>query len=191
MSAPQPTLDPIKNSNLWHQFQLKGVLSPGFILKGGTKGFKRKTGWDEKKGKGTQGATLTLTSQPPAKGTFVLQLFTPEHFSAWDTFVSDVLSIDPKQQQAQGLAIYHPALSSIGVTTVVVSHYTAPEHMGKGMYHVEIDLIEWVSPPPINVTSTPSSTAADADPTTTPQVDPRVAALQEQIRLLTNAAKAP
>lgn len=191
MSAPSPTLDPIKNSNLWHSFVLKGIASPGFLLKGGTKGFARKTGWDEKKGKGTQGATLTLTDMPPAKGNFTLQLFTPAHFAAWDEFVSKVLSIDPAQQKAAGLAIYHPSLSSIGVTTVVVSHYTAPEHMGKGMYHVEIHLIEWQQPPPTNITSTPDSTASDDPGTTPPPIDPRVAALQAQIALLNKAAAAP
>jgi len=191
MSAPSPTIDPIKNSNLWHKFQLKGVDSPGTIAKGGHKGFKRLTGWDEKKGKGTQGATLTLTSQPPAKGSFTLQLFTPKDFEDWDSFVLQVLSIDPKQQQAEGLAIFYPGLSSLGVTTVVVAHYTAPEHQGKGMYHVTIDLIEWVSPPATNITSTASSTAQDLPENTTPQQDPRVAALQAQIAALNKAAAAP
>lgn len=191
MTAPAPTLDPIKNSNVWHKFQLKGQDSPGTITKGGHKGFKRETGWDVKKGKGTQGATLTLKDQPPAKGSFTLQLITPQDFADWDAFVLNVLSLDAKQQQAQGLAIYYPGLSSIGVTAVVVAHYTAPEHMGKGMYHVTVDLIEWTSPPPVNVTSTASSTATDSDPTTPVQVDPRIAALQQQIALLNQAAKAP
>ncbi len=191
MSAPSPTLDPIKNSNLWHAFTLKGISSPGTIAKGGHKGFKRETGWDVKKGKGTKGATLTLTSQPPAKGSFTLQLFTTQDFADWDAFVLNVLSIDPEIQKATGLAIYYPGLSSIGVTEVVVAHYTAPEHMGKGMYHVTIDLVEWSQPPPANVTSTPDSTSPDADPTTPPQVDPRIAALQAQIALLNKAAAAP
>ena len=34
MAAPSPTLDPIGNSNLWHKFQLKGVLSPGRFVGG-------------------------------------------------------------------------------------------------------------------------------------------------------------
>jgi hypothetical protein len=172
---------------------LKGVSSPGSIPKGGVKGFARKTGWDEKKGKGTQGATLTLTSQPPAKGSFILQLINDQDFTNWDNFVSQVLSIDVKVQQAQGLAIFYPAFSSIGLTTVVVESYTAPEHQGKGMYHVEIHLIEWQQPPAANITSTPSSTAPDDSGSAggpTP-VDPRVAALQQQIALLTQAAKAP
>jgi hypothetical protein len=191
MSAPSATLDPIRNSNTWAKFQLKGQLSAGTIPKGGVKGFKRETGWDIKKGKGTQGATLTLKDQPPAKGSFTLQLFTPQDFADWDTFVLGVLSLDAKQQQAQGLAIYYPALSSVGVTTVVVSHYTAPEHQGKGMYHVTIDLIEWSSPPPVNVTSTATSTAPDSDPTTPPPVNPELVALQATIALLNQAAKAP
>jgi len=192
VSAPSPTLDPIKNSNLWHKFQLKGIDSPGTIPKGGVKGFARKTGWDEKKGKGTQGATLTLTSAPPVKGSITLQLFTPTDFSDWDNFVTQVLSINPTQQQAQGLAIFYPAFASIGLTTVVIESYSAPEHQGKGMYHVEIHLIEWQNPPATNITSTASSTAPDDGGSGAPTpVDPRIAALQQQIALLTQAAKAP
>jgi hypothetical protein len=119
-------------------------------------------------------------------------LFTVQDFADWDNFVSQVLSIDPKQQQAAGLSIYHPSLSSIGVTTVVVAHYTAPSHKGKGLYEVEIDLIEWQQPPPVNVTSTPSTTAPDGGTGgPTPPPDPRIAALQQQIALLTKAAQAP
>jgi hypothetical protein len=193
MSAPIPTLDPIKNSNLWAIFVLKGWNSPGSIPKGGVKGFKRETGWDEKKGKGTQGATLTLKSMPPAKGSFTIQLITPQDFADWDAFVANVLSINPAQQQAQGLSIYYPGFSSIGLTTVVVASYSAPEHQGKGLYHVEVHLIEWQQPPATNITSTPSSTATDGsnEPTAPTPVDPRVTARQAQIALLTNAAKAP
>lgn len=191
MSAPSPTIDPIKNSNLWHKFQLKGANSPGTIPKGGVKGFKRETGWDKKKGKGTQGATLTLTSAPPCEGTITLQLFTPQDFVDWDSFVSQVLSINPAQQKAEGLAIFYPAFSSVGLTTVVVEYYTPLEHVGKGMYHADIKLCEWQRPPATNITSTASSTAQDLPENTTPQQDPRVAALQAQIAALNKAAAAP
>jgi hypothetical protein len=192
MAVPTPTLNPIGSSNLWHGFTLKGVLSPGTIPKGGIKGFKRSWGWDKKKGKGTQGATLTLTSAPVCEGTITIQLFTVADFTAWDAFVANVLSIQPEQQKTSGLDIYYPAFSSIGLTTVVVESYSPPEHKGKGLYEVEIKLIEWSPPPAVNVTSTPDGTAPDnTDPTTAPPVDPRVAALQAQIAALNKAASAP
>lgn len=192
MSSPQPTVDPIKNASQWHTFKLKGKTSPGTIPRGGVKGFQRKTGWDVKKGKGTEGATLTLTTREPVKGSFTLQLFTTQDFANWDAFASEVLAIDPALQQAQGLSIYYPAFGAIALTNVVVESYTSPEHMGKGMYHVEIHLIEWASPPPANITSTPSTTAPDeAEDGTKPQVDPRVAARLKRVELLTQSAKSP
>lgn len=192
MASPTPTLEPIHNSNLWSKFQLMGVTSPGTIPRGGFKGFKRETGWDKKKGKGTQGATLTLTSMPPCEGTITIQLFTPKDFEDWDNFVSSVLSTDVTKQKAQGLSVYHPSFSSLGLTTVVIEYYTSPEHQGKGLYKAEIKLIEWSPPPAKDITKTPESVATDSSSPTTPvPVDPRVAALQEQIRQLTAAAKAP
>jgi hypothetical protein len=192
MASPSATLNPINNTIVWMFFTLMGVASPGTIAPNGVKGFKRETGWDEKKGKGTQGATLTLKGIPPIKGSFTLQLFTPKDFADWDDFVSRVLSINPTQQQASGLPIYYPGFSSVGLTTVVVKHYSPPMHMGKGLYHAEVEFIEWQQPPAKSVVQTPSSTASDATGgVNPPPVDPRIAALQQQIALLTQAAKAP
>ena len=191
MSSPTPTLNPIDNANLWMYFQLRGVPSPGTIPRGGIKGFKRETGWDKKKGKGTQGATLTLTTVPPVEGSITLQLFTPADFENWDTFVKNVLSISPAKQQAQGLTIYHPQFASIGLTNVVIANYTGPEHIGKGLYHVSIDFIEWQAPPAKSVVATVGQTFPDFPDTDVPPQNPEITALQQQIALLNHANQAP
>jgi hypothetical protein len=163
MSSPVRigTLDPITRASAWHKFKLQGVDSPGTIPRGGMRGFKRETGWDIKRGKGTRGATLTLKDQPPCEGTIALQLFEPDDFTAWDNFVGGVLSITPTAQRSDGLSIYHPALGSIGLTAVVVKYYTPPEHHGKGLYIATIELIEWSLPPPVSIVSTPTHKAGD------------------------------
>jgi hypothetical protein len=144
-------------------FLLGGIVSPGTIAPGGIHGFKRETGWDIKKGKGTQGATLTLKDIPPIEGKITLNLITDADFAAYDAFVANVLSISPKEQQAQGLPIYYPAFSSIGLRTVVVKHYTPPiEVGGKRKYQVEIELLEWQPPPAASVVSTVTTTASGA-----------------------------
>jgi hypothetical protein len=191
VAAPSPTLSPISNANDWQYFTLGGLNSPGTIAQGGLKGFKRETGWDIKAGKGTQGATLTLKSIPPVKGSFTINLITDDDFSGWDAFVSQVLSIQPAKQQATGLEIYHPALSSIGLTQVVVAHYTAPEEVGgKRKYQVHIDVIEWQPPPPASVVSTPSGTAPNKSSGGVVPPDPRTVALQNQIAILNSAIAA-
>jgi hypothetical protein len=172
-------------------FTLGGVNSPGTIALGGVKGFKRQTGWDTKRGKGTLGATLTLTSVPPVKGSITLNLISDEDFANYDAFVSQVLSISPTQQQAEGLTLYYPAFASIGLTQVVVESYSSPEEQGgKRKYQVVIEFIEWQPPPATSVVSTPTQTAPNKpQPGPTPQ-DPRVAALQAQIAALSQANKA-
>jgi hypothetical protein len=187
------TLSPIKYANAWMRFDLNGVTSPGTIPRGGIRGFERETGWDEKAGKGTKGATLTLKSAPPCRGTITLQLFTTQDFADWDKFVETVLGIAADKQSAEGLSIWHPAFEAVGLTSVVVKSFSPPDHQGRGMYHVMIQLIEWQQPPAVSVVSTVASTAIQPGDglTILPQVDPRISALEAQIGLLTQAASAP
>jgi hypothetical protein len=169
--------------NSWLSWQLSGVPCPGTLIRpGGVQGFKRETGWDIKKGKGTEGATLTLKDMPPCEGTFTNQLITPTDLSDWDDFVYAVLSISTKDQQADGLSVFYPGLSSIGLTAVVVKDYTPVIYMGGGKYHVSVTLIEWNPPPNISIVKTVAATAPDQDmPDTPPTEDPRITALQAQI----------
>lgn len=186
-------LSPISNANDWMSFKLNGVTSPGTIALGGMKGFKRGTGWDIKKGKGTQGATLTLVTMPPLKGSITLNLITDDDFTAMLAFAVDVLGISPTQQQAEGLNIYHPAFEYIvpPLTKVVVEDWTIPEEVGgKRKYQVVINLLEWQKPPPASVVSTVSGSKPDQNPPGPTPPDPRVAALQTQIGLLNQAIAA-
>jgi hypothetical protein len=195
MSSPAPT---VLDVNLWTYFLLRGSPSPGSIPRGGIRGFPRETGWDVKKGKGTKGATLTLKDQPPCEGSITLQLIGPGGFYAtgqpstdfaqWDTFVSNVLAISPEQQKAEGLAIFHPAFAAIGLTSVVVKHYTPLEHQGRGLYTATIQMIEWTAPPSVSIVSTVSSNAPDnATPDAVTPQDPRITALQAQIAAASQA----
>jgi len=188
--------------NQWLFFTLAGVPSPGTIPRDGIRGFKRATGWDEQRGKGTKGATLVLKDAPPCKGTIALQLIGPgglyadgspsTDFAKWDDFVDNVLSISADKQKAEGLAIYYPGFSSIKLTTVVVEDWSPIRHVGRQLYIVEINLIEWQQPPPVNIVSTVSSTAPDQPDTDVPKpVDPRIAALQQQIALANQANQNP
>lgn len=173
MPSPIPTVQPALSRvyttpgdtsvNTWLSYMLGGVMAPGSIPRGGLKGFRRQTGFDKKAGKGTQGATLTLKTRPPCEGTITSQLFTAADFTAWDAFVAAVLTIDEGAQQADGLAIYYPAFSSIGLTVVVVEDWTPPEHMGEGLYHVTVKLCEWSQPPAASIVSTVASTSPDQD----------------------------
>jgi hypothetical protein len=173
MPSPVPTLQPALSSvysnytetgpSAWLTYQLSGVPCPGTIPPGGIHGFERETGWDEKAGKGTMGATLTLKTRPPCRGSITSQLFTPQDFTEWDAFVRAVLSIDSGAQQADGLSIQYPGFSSIGLTVVVVKHWTPIMHVGDGLYQVTVSLIEWSPPPAVSIVATVASTSEDDD----------------------------
>lgn len=199
MPGPFPTATGL---NQWLYFTLRGMPSPGTIARGGVRGFKRPTGWDEQRGKGTQGATLILKDAPPCKGSITLQLIGPggfyasgapsTDFASWDLFVSNVLAIAPAQQKSEGLAIYYPAFGSIGLTTVVVESYSTPEHQGKNLYTATIEIIEWQPPPKTSIVSQPKSTAADVPENDAPTPeDPRATALKKEIDLAWQGGRSP
>lgn len=172
--------------NSWITYRLNGFLAPGSIPRGGMKGFKRTTIWDVRKGKGVAGATLTRTNRPPMEGTIVSQLTTSQDFSNWEAFVFNVLYVPDNIKDPpgpQGLKIQHPQLNFIGLNTVVVKHFTGPEHQGKGLYTATVEFIEWFPPPPKSITSTVVQAAPDA-PAPGPRVDsPRNTQLKTEIAL--------
>ena len=175
-------------ANSWCRAKLGGLSTPGTIPVGGLKGFRRKTGWDVKAGKGTKGATLTLQDQPPVRGTVTVQLITPQDFRDWDDFAENVLSIDPSDQQAEGLSWYYPGHASIALSAVVVEEYSGIEYAGKGKYHATFDVIEWQPPPDASIVRTVAATAADthdnvggSDLTVPGAQDPRIVAKLAEI----------
>jgi len=202
MPAPTPTqlpplslvqLVPSDNPrNGWLTYRLSGVPAPGSIPVGGVRGFRRKTGWDIKSGKGTAGATLTRKTAPPVKGSIVSQLFTDEDFAEWDAFCANVLYTPPGSTATDGLAIYYPQFAAIGLVAVVIEEYSGPEYVGKGMYHAMVELIEWSPPPAASIVATVATTGPDipnANAPTKPQ-DPRITAAQSQLAAAEAAAAA-
>lgn len=183
--------DPSLRQNAWMFFTLKGLASPGTIPRGGIKGFKRETGWDEANGKGSAGAQLILTKKPPCRGSIIVQLITAQDFTDWDNFVAQVLAIPEQNQLATGLTIFHPSFSSIGLTTVVVKHFSPPEEQRPGLYYCTIEFIEWSAPPAQSVVATVSTTAPEQDNTAAgvpPQNDPTIYAQQVTAALWQQAA---
>ncbi len=192
----QPPLSPVTvpwdanaAANAWMFYTLSGLKSPGTIPRGGIKGFKRETGWDIKKGKGTAGATLTLKDKPPCEGTITVQLLTAQDFTDWDNFVSQVLTIPEQNQQANGLSIFHPSFSSIGLTTVVVKNFSPPEEQRPGLYYASIEFIEWSPPPAQSVVATVSTTAPEqSEPNQPAPEDPRLTVAKQEFAAASQAA---
>ena len=161
MSAPTTTVSPISSSNSWLRMLIGGVSTPT-IPRGGLRGFLRETGWDELHGKGSKGATLIRKTAPPLRGAVMFQLFKDADFQQWDYLVANVLYDAPSPTNpADGINIYYPAFASVGFTKCVVKSYSPPDHMGRGLYHTIVELIEWQQPPPTSIVKAVQKAAGD------------------------------
>ena len=162
MSAPSATVSPISKSNSWLRMQIGGVYTPT-IPRGGLRGFLRETGWDELHGKGSKGAKLIRKTAPPLRGAVTFQLFRDADFQQWDYLVANVLYDAPSPTNpADGITIYYPAFTSVGFSKCVVKSYSPPDHMGRGMYHTIVELIEWQQPPPTSIVKAVQKSGPDA-----------------------------
>jgi hypothetical protein len=177
-------LNPIQFSETWSYITIAGQRSPGAIAVNGIRGFERETGWDKKKGKGTQGATLSTTTLPPAEGSITFQLWLPEHFSQWGVFRA-LLKYNPakkKTDAAAALDIFHPSLADLNISQVVTHKISPAVHVGKGLYLIHVDLIEWLKPPPVSIVATTSSSKPnDVAKAPGKPPDPQIDRLQQQI----------
>lgn len=157
-------MDPISNAEAWHHIVVASIQSPGAIAVNGMRGFKRETGWDKKKGKGSQGASLTTTTFPPAEGQITFQLWLARHFTEWEQFLP-LLKYNPAKTStndaADALDIFHPALVFVDVGSVVTHFISPPYHRGRGLYEIEVDFVEWLPPPPVAIVRTTGSSSAN------------------------------
>lgn len=181
-------LDPINNPQAWDTITVAGVSSPGVCQLGE---FKRAHEWDIKRGKGSDGATITFTGRPPAKGSFKLLFWTANHFTLWKQFVP-LLKYDPTKKAPQPVDIYHPALDDLNITSVVAESIGTIQHEGNQLYSVTVELLEYFPAPAKSAVSTPTSSTTTNSTTATPgkSPDPVADAQQKQIAaLLTEASK--
>ncbi len=150
-------LDPIDNPGAWDVLLVENVPTPGWIAD--ISGFGLKTGWDVKTGKGAKGASITLTNQPPSKGsiTWVIGGLTARlQFSQWAEFLPRFKYAPDRNASTNAVAVYHLSLADLGITSVVVEEILPWKHMGRKRYERKIDFIVWTPPPVQSIVSTPT-----------------------------------
>jgi len=184
-------LDPIDNPNAWMVLLVENQPTPGWITN--MSGFGLKTGWDVKTGKGAKGASITLTNQPPSKGSITWTIggqFARLHFSQWAEFLPRFKYAPDKNASTNAVAVYHPALADLGVTSVVVEEIGMWQHMGRVKYERKIDFIVWTPPPAASIVSTPTraSETSGSSPKGS-QPDPVADAEQARIAALLKQAQ--
>lgn len=135
-------MNPIDNPASYNSFLLGGVPSPGvarFSMP------ERPYGWDQQSGKGDEGASVVLNSTKLVE--FDVELFLwrddkVDHYARWESW-KKVLLVPVKDGDSKALDIYHPQLEEIGVRSVVVKSWSAPQPDGKGGAKVKIKFLEY------------------------------------------------
>ena len=158
------SISPFVNSAAWDVIVVGGVTCPGYCK---LDKVARKNEFDRKKGKGTQGETLTYVQKPAAEIKVTFYLWTTAHFVSWDSF-RQLLKYDPTKKSVEAIEIYHPALADLEIHSVVTASLGVINHEGKGLFTVEVDLIEYFPPAKKSATSTPDKSNSATDPKSTP-----------------------
>jgi len=189
--------NPVSSPETWQVVYIGGAPSPGVAQV--TKA-ERLQEFDIKKGKGTKGATVTYTGEPPAEIEVELQLWASptdaepdanDHFAEWDAWRKS-LKYDPSKKAISAIDISHPALADLEVKSVVCNQIGMVTHKGKGLYTVAIKFIEYRKPGKKSVVGTPAgSTTAPPGAKTGETQDTSADAQQKEIARLLAIAQAP
>lgn len=153
----------------WDKLFVGDVISPGYCE---WSGWERQYDFDEKKGKGTQGATLTYTQRPLAKGEFTFFFWDNgtlgtghNHFQEMEDFLP-LLKFDPTKKKITAIGVFHPALDAIEVVSVVCDNIGAPEVKGNGLCSIKCHFIEYNPTSNKSAVSTPDTTTTPSTVTT-------------------------
>ena len=176
--------DPINTPNAYDVIVLAGEDSPGLCTE--VAGASNPSSWDEKKGTGMSGATLTYTGDGLAKFTVKLIFWLEEHFEAWDDFKLLLVNTPQGKQAPKALDIYHPYLESLPVPirSVVVEETTQLTQTADGIWTVEIKFRQFRAPKP--ATGTPAGSKGGY--TDAKQKDPADATIDNLVSQLNKLA---
>ena len=152
-------LNPLEYPQAWDVIMIGGVVSPGICK---VSGIKRINEWDIKKGKGSQGATITFVQKPPAKFSVQIFLWRPQDFTDWDNF-RPFLKYDPTKKEVQAIDIWHPALADVDISSVVTESIGGVTHEGAQLYSVTIEFLEYFPPPKTSSVGNPTGSKQNAE----------------------------
>jgi hypothetical protein len=180
------------------------VRSPGHCT---WDGWKRKTEYQKKKGKGVRGSVTTLVQQPECEGSFTFFFnyygvdgSTPQSQCAqWDLFAASLARafqtgpISATSPPPQPLPIVHPALWTLSppVTAVYVTEVGPVVPVGRdGMVSVTVKMSEFFPAQPTDIVSTGTGAQNPSGQPNTPGIQPSSAQEVLDNQNLALAAKA-
>ena len=187
-------LNRIEHHQAWNVVTIAGVDSPGWAL---VPKAPRKYKYDVKEGKGTKGASVTFTNQPPAEFSITFYLWLPTHWVQWDLF-RPLLKYDPTKKNMQAYDIYYPSLADVDITSVVTTDIGSVTPVGDpkdGYDSIEVSYLEYLPASKTSAVSSPSGSKAappgwtEAGKTPGNQPDPAIEAAQKEAAALAKQAQ--
>lgn len=185
--TPQETpltliVDPETHPEVWDQFTLNGVVSPGLCTECAGSNPRK---WDKRDGTGQSGATLVYNGDGLASFPAKIQLgwgiggkTLAEEWVDWYRF-KDLLK-PPTTKNPQALAIYHPNLEALPVPIhdVVVADdgVIGPKQVDHGIWEFEIKFCQYRPAKPATAKAKGSGTKTE-DP-----VDQMIRDLTQQVK---------
>lgn len=110
--------------------------TPGVAVVEGGSASPRK--WQEVGGYGLTGATIRFTGLGLAKFDVILSFYTPEHWTAWESYQRGVLAPPKPGSFARALSVYHPLLKAADITQCVVEDISLPKQTQDGVWQVVV-----------------------------------------------------
>jgi hypothetical protein len=186
---------PYQQGEALDKILLGTFLSPG---KATIQGNPRDKDWDNKKAKGTTGASTVLNGDPVGVFSVLFELYGSEDdgtgqtdFDRWDAF-QRLIESTTNGPKPIALTIYHPDLAAAKITEVVNAGVGLPSYDKKGGKSYTVKFQEFKPPKPKAPAKPKGGTAnyANTNEGKRSPPDPNAAAKQELARL-TNLAKQP
>ncbi len=171
--------NPITNPEAWDALVIAGDYTPGLAKVKSSRAHK----WDEKKGKGAQGSTLTYAGHDLATVDITLRFWEAEQYDEFEAKVGQWLP-DPKNPKA--LDVVHPQLELLKIRSIVMLEISGVEVSDDGEMTVTIKAKEFLKPTPAG--GTPSGSRAgsrkpgDAPPNALTEQEKQLAALLEEAK---------
>lgn len=186
------TFDPLRRPD--DSVYISDHLVPGIVV---IKGLKAPRDWEERRAFGMMGCRLRYKGQKLTHFSLEVSLYTEEHWDDWLAFGPIVRRPPPPDRsqlaaitsipslyrvmrsQAPPLSIRHPLLEEYRIRQVVVEDVLAPVQDDRGVWTVEIKLIQYQRPQ--RVLSTSGGRPREAG---TSRQDREIARLTEQLNQL-------
>ncbi len=172
--------NPLLNPEAWDALIIGGEYTPGVAKVESSRVHK----WDEKKGKGAAGSTLTYAGHDLAEGTITIRMWEAEQYDEWESKATAWLP-DPKKPKA--LDVYHPQLEILKIRSIVILTLGGVEISSDGEMRAVLKFKEYQPPKPAG--GTPSGSTAHRKPGDEPPN--ATSALEKRFAELFDEAKKP